>query len=87
MLCFCISETRIAENTLFYVSYEKYHRHKIMTSEAGQAIKNFLDIVNKTNSEIPELQKPQTPSPDQDDSKILKPFDEIELLGDPNQSV
>lgn len=69
-----------------YYSYEKYHEHKIMTSEAGQAIERFLDIVNKTGNEIPELEKPQTPTPKPDDSTILKPFDEIESPGgaDPN---
>jgi hypothetical protein len=69
-----------------YYSYEKYHEHKIMTSEAGQAIKRFLDIINKTDNEIPELKEPQMPIPKPDDSTILKPFDEIESVGsaDPN---
>ena len=69
-----------------YYSYEKYHEHKIMTSEAGQAIKSFLDIVNKTNNEIPEIEKSQTPPPRPDDSTILEPFDEIKPLSDAKQS-
>ncbi|MHC4242353.1 MAG: hypothetical protein ACYSU4_08120, partial [Planctomycetota bacterium] len=51
-----------------YVSYERYREHKIMTSEAGQAIKNFLDIVNETRDEIPELTKPQ-PEPNKPDEQ------------------
>jgi len=63
-----------------YFGYERYHRYKIMTSEAGQAIESFLDIVNKTNDEVPELKKPE-PAPSAPDEKtILKPFDKIEPL-------
>ncbi len=55
-------------------SYKQYHRYKIMTSEAGQAIKNFLDIVDKTESEFPE---PSSMSQEPNDDSILKPFDKI----------
>jgi serine/threonine protein kinase len=54
--------------------YRQYHRHQIMTSEAGQAIKNFLDIVDKTESDFPE---PSSASQEPNDDSILKPFDEI----------
>jgi serine/threonine protein kinase len=60
-----------------YVGYQRYHRYKIMTSEAGQAIKSFLEIVNKTKDEVPELEKPKPPSQLPDEKAILKPFDEI----------
>lgn len=65
-----------------YFAYERYHRHKIMTSPAWQAIKSLLDIVSKTDSEFPELEKPAPPSPTPDDKTILKPFDEIESAGE-----
>jgi len=54
--------------------YRQRHRHQIMTSEAGQAIKNFLDIVDKTESDFPE---PSSASQEPNDDSILKPFDEI----------
>jgi hypothetical protein len=63
-----------------YFTYERYHQYKIMTSPAWQAIKSLLDIVNKTDSEFPELEKPAPPSPEPDDQTILKPFDEIESV-------
>ncbi|MHC4462257.1 MAG: hypothetical protein ACYS8Y_03870 [Planctomycetota bacterium] len=63
-----------------YFAYERYRRNKIMTSEAGQAIKSFLDIVNKTSDEFPELKKPEPASPAPDDQTILKPFDNIEPI-------
>jgi len=56
-------------------SYKQYHRHKIMSSEAGQAIKNFLNIVNKTGSEFPDPYKLSDNDPN--DDTILRPFDEI----------
>jgi hypothetical protein len=64
------------------LGYNQYHRHKIMTSEAGQAIENFLNIVNKTGSEFgPPLEPlPQPVEPNDDD--ILKPFEEITTLGE-----
>ncbi|MHC4159735.1 MAG: serine/threonine-protein kinase [Planctomycetota bacterium] len=61
-----------------YLGYERYRRHKIMTSEAGQAIESFLQIINETDDEVPELEKPQPPSPAPDEQAILKPFDKIE---------
>ncbi len=54
--------------------YRQRHRYQIMTSEAGQAIKNFLDIVDKTESDFPE---PSSVSQEPNDDSILKPFDEI----------
>ena len=65
-----------------HFSYEKYHEHKIMTSEAGQAIKSFLDIVEKTDSEIPELEKPKPFAAKPEDSNILRPFEKIETVND-----
>lgn len=61
-----------------YFAYEQYHKHKIMTSEAGQAIKSFLDIVNETDDEFPELKKPKQPPSTPDDETVLEPFDKIE---------
>ncbi len=61
-----------------YLAYERYHEYKIMTSEAGQAIKSFLDIVNRTDDEFPELKKPEPASPRPDDQTILEPFEKIE---------
>lgn len=61
-----------------YLGYERYRQHKIMTSEAGQAIESFLQIINKTDDEVPELEKPKPPSPAPDEQAILKPFDKIE---------
>ena len=47
-----------------------------MTSEAGQAIKQFLDIVNKTDDQFGELERPQQTS-QPDDDEILEPFSKI----------
>jgi len=60
-----------------YFSYERYREHKIMTSEAGQAIKKFLDIVNKTQDEFPELTKPEAEPNKPDEQTILSSFDNI----------
>ncbi|MHC4192540.1 MAG: hypothetical protein ACYS8I_09080 [Planctomycetota bacterium] len=65
-----------------YFAYQRYHRYKIMTSEAGQAIKSFLQIVNKTKDEVPELDKPEPASQLPDEAAILKPFDEIKPIVD-----
>jgi serine/threonine protein kinase len=65
-----------------YFAYERYHQYKIMTSEAGQAIKSFLDIVDKTDDEFPELKKPGPISPTPDDETILSPFEKIEPAGE-----
>ena len=66
-----------------YLAYEEYHKHKIMTSEAGQAIESFLEIVNQTQDEFPQLKKPKPQDkPIQDDSTILKPFDEIKPVSE-----
>lgn len=59
-----------------YLGYKQYHQYKIMTSKAGQAIENFLSIVNKTDSDFPE---PYTP--ESNDNTILKPFDDIAAAG------
>ncbi|MHC4266749.1 MAG: hypothetical protein ACYSUK_12590 [Planctomycetota bacterium] len=63
-----------------YFAYERYHQHKIMTSEAGQAIKSFLEIVNESNDELPELKKPEPSSDKPDEQTILKPFDKIKPI-------
>jgi hypothetical protein len=60
-----------------YFSYERYREHKIMTSEAGQAIKIFLDIVNETRDEFPELTKPEVEPNKPDEQTILSSFDNI----------
>jgi hypothetical protein len=65
-----------------YFAYQRYHRYKIMTSEAGQAIESFLQIVNKTKDEVPELERPEPASQLPNEETILKPFDEIKPIGD-----
>jgi hypothetical protein len=65
-----------------YFAYERYHRYQIMTSEAGQAIESFLDIVNKTSDEFPELAKPEPAPSVPDDQAILSPFEKMEAIGD-----
>jgi len=65
-----------------YFGYQRYHKYKIMTSEAGQAIKSFLDIVDTTDDESLELKKPEPASPRPDDQTILEPFDKIEPVGE-----
>ena len=62
-----------------YFGYQRYQQHKIMTSEGGQAIKSFLDIVNKTDDGIVPLEKPKDTEPAADEDEILKPLEEIEL--------
>lgn len=62
-----------------YFGYQKYQQHRIMTSEGGQAIKSFLEVVNKTDDEIVEVKKPQADKDaEPDEEEILKPFEEIE---------
>jgi hypothetical protein len=60
-----------------YFAYQRYHQYKIMTSEAGQSIESFLDIVNETKDEVPELRKPQPIPATPDENTILKPFEKI----------
>ena len=60
-----------------YFSYERYREHKIMTSEAGQAIKNFLDIVNETKDVFPELTTPEAEPNKPDEQAILRSFENI----------
>jgi hypothetical protein len=62
------------------LGYQQYHRYQIMTSEAGQAIQNYLDIVNKTQSEFPEPSKLSSVFHEPNDNAILRPFDEIAPL-------
>jgi hypothetical protein len=63
-----------------FFAYERYREHKIMTSEAGQAIKNFLEIVNETQDEFPELIEPQAEPNKPDEQSILSPFDKIKPI-------
>jgi hypothetical protein len=65
---------------LGYQAYGRYHRHKIMTSEAGQAIESFLEIVNTTDDEFGPLEKPETARPGPNEQTILSPFDKIEPI-------
>jgi hypothetical protein len=51
-----------------------------MTSEAGQAIESFLNIVNKADDEFPELEKPKLVNSEPDDKTILKPFNRIQTI-------
>ena len=63
-LCFGINK---------YIEYKE--TKEIMSSEAGQAIESFLNIIDKTNDDFPELQEPS--SSQENDDAILRPFDEI----------
>jgi hypothetical protein len=63
-----------------YFGYERYREHKIMTSEAGKAIENFLEIVNETQDEFQELKKPQVEPNKPDEQAILSPFDNIKSV-------
>ena len=63
-----------------YFGYERYREHKIMTSEAGKAIENFLEIVNETQDEFPELKKPPVEPNKPDEQAILSPFDNIKSV-------
>ena len=63
-----------------YFCYERYREHKIMTSEAGQAIKNFLDIVNETQDQFPELTKPEAEPNKPDEQTVLSPFENIKSV-------
>jgi serine/threonine protein kinase len=65
-----------------YFAYERYHEYKIMTSEAGQAIESFLEIINETKDEFPEIEKPKPPPAKLDEQAILKPFDKISAVED-----
>ena len=53
-----------------------------MTSEAGQAIESFLNIVNKTGSEFAPPLEPLPGPAEPNDDDILKPFEEITTLGE-----
>ena len=70
----------LAVGVLF--GYNQYNRHKIMTSEAGQAIENFLRIVNKTNSEFGPPPEPPSGAAEPNDDAILKPFEGLTTLGE-----
>lgn len=59
---------------------KQYNRHKIMTSEAGQAIESFLDIINETNSDFPPpIDRTAAPA-EPNDNTILRPFERIPTL-------
>lgn len=55
-----------------YLEYKE--TQKIMSSEAGQAIESFLNIIDKTNNDFPELQEPSLFQAK--DANVLKPFNE-----------
>ena len=62
-----------------YFGYQRYQQHRIMTSEGGQAIKSFLEVVSKTDDEIVPLEKPLAgKDAEPAEEEILKPFEEIE---------
>ncbi|MHC4742664.1 MAG: protein kinase family protein [Planctomycetota bacterium] len=61
-----------------YLGYEKYREHKIMTSDASQAIESFLEVITETQDEVPELKKPDPQSLPPDEETILDPFKKIE---------
>ena len=62
-----------------FFGYQKYQQHRIMTSEGGQAIKSFLEVVSKTDDAIVPLKKPQAAKDTAPaEEEILKPFEEIE---------
>jgi hypothetical protein len=63
-----------------YAGYKQYRRYRIMKSPAGQAIKQFLEVVNETDDQVPELEKPKPADQTPDDETILRPFDEIESV-------
>jgi len=63
-----------------YFGYERYRRHKIMTSEAGYAIKSFLDIVNQASDDVEQVRVPEPPPDVPDDGTILKPFEKIKPI-------
>jgi hypothetical protein len=63
-----------------YFVYERYREHKIMTSEAGKAIESFLNIVNTTQDDFPELIKPQAEPNKPDERTILSHFDNIKPI-------
>ncbi len=65
-----------------YFAYERYHEYKIMTSEAGQAIESFLETINETKDEFPEIEKPTPPPAKPDEQAILRPFDKISTVED-----
>ena len=56
-----------------YIEYKE--TKKIMSSEAGQAIESFLNIIYKTNDDFPKLKEPSLSQ--KNDDAILKPFDDI----------
>lgn len=65
-----------------YFAYDQYDKHKIMTSEAGQAIESFLEIIDETKDDFPEIKKPESASAELDEAVILEPFDEISDVKD-----
>lgn len=60
-----------------YMGYERYREHKIATSEAGQAIKNFLDVVSTPDDTFQELELPAPPAEEPNEEQIMEPFRKI----------
>jgi len=63
-----------------YFGINKYNEYRkrqdIMGSDAGKVITEFLDVIDKTNDDLPQLQDPASSQENDDD--ILKPFNEID---------
>jgi len=63
-----------------YLGYERYREHKIATSEAGQAIERFLNVVSSADDTFDQLKSPATPPPEPNEQQIMEPFERIEDL-------
>lgn len=63
-----------------YLGYERYREHKIATSEAGQAIERFLNVVSSADDTFEQLQPPAPPPPEPNEQQIMEPFEKIENL-------
>ncbi len=60
-----------------YAGYERYREHRIATSEAGQAIKSFLDIVSAPDDKFDDIEPPAPLAPEPNDEQIMEPFKTI----------
>ena len=60
----------------------KPNTYYCITASPGQVIKSFLDIVNETQDELPELEKPEPEPPKPDEQTILGPFNKIEPVNE-----
>jgi len=59
-----------------FCQYKVYKEtQRIMSSEAGQAIERFLDIIKEANNSFPQLQPP--PQSQDKNDPILEPFNKI----------